>query len=107
MKEKRFTAMAEVESMVEKVKEIGDGLGFRSERGKGGWSLGFGKGRVVLVIEIMKLTPTLLMGEVKVVKGGFELEELQWQEFKFGLNNVGLSWLNANFVSYFLFWNVG
>ncbi|KAM6566379.1 hypothetical protein CsatA_025507 [Cannabis sativa] len=95
-KEKRFTAMAEAESMVEKVKEIGDGLGFRSERGKGGWSLGFGKGRVVLVIEIMKLTPTLLMGEVKVVKGGFELEELQWQEFKSGLDNVGLSWLNNN-----------
>ncbi|XP_062108226.1 CBL-interacting serine/threonine-protein kinase 7-like [Humulus lupulus] len=93
-REKRFTAVAEAESMVEKVKEIGDGLGFRSERGKGGWSLGFGKGRVVLIIEIMKLTPTLLIGEVKVVKGGFELEELQWQKFKSGLQDVGLSWLN-------------
>ncbi|PON40168.1 Calcium/calmodulin-dependent/calcium-dependent protein kinase [Parasponia andersonii] len=94
-REKRFTAAETAEVVIGKVSEVGDVLGFRSERGKG-WSLGLGKGRVVLIVEVFEISPSLFLGEMKVVEGGFEFEELHWQTFKSGLERIGLAWINDN-----------
>ena len=90
-REKRFTASEA--AVIEKVKEVGDGLGFRSEKGKG-LSLGLGKGKVVLIAEVMEIAPSFFLGELKVVEGDFEFEELHWEKFKSQLQDFGVSWIN-------------
>lgn len=91
-KEKRFTTnLVSAEIVLEKVKEVGERLGFRTEKGKG-WSIGLGKGKVVLIVNMVEIAPNLLLGEVKVVEGGIEFEELHWVNLKQGLEGVVVSW---------------
>lgn len=90
-KEKRFTTRLSTEVMIEKVREVGLGLGFRVERGKG-WSIGLGKGKVILIVEIMEIAEALLIGGLKVLEGGFEFEELHWAGLKSGLQEFVVSW---------------
>ncbi|KAJ4722573.1 Non-specific serine/threonine protein kinase [Melia azedarach] len=68
-KEKRFTTMEKTESVMEKVKEIGERLGYKVEKGKSGGVIGLGKlGRMVLVIEVlMEIAPEMFVMEVRVV----------------------------------------
>ncbi|RHN78484.1 putative protein kinase CAMK-CAMKL-CHK1 family [Medicago truncatula] len=75
--EKRFTSSEEVGVVEEKVKEIGVRLGFRVEIGKNG-AIGLGKGKVTMVVE----------------NGGLEFEDVHWNDWKIGLQDVVLSWHN-------------
>ncbi|KAK9288527.1 hypothetical protein L1049_016986 [Liquidambar formosana] len=92
-KEKRFTSMATAEVVVERVREVGGKLGYNVERGKSG-IIGLGKGRLILLVEVLEVTPSLLLVEVKVVHGGVEFEELHWGDLKAGLEDIVLSWHN-------------
>ncbi|KDP40264.1 hypothetical protein JCGZ_02262 [Jatropha curcas] len=96
--EKRFTSAEKVERIMERVREVGGGLGYRIEEGKGG-AIGLGKGRVVLVFEVLEIAERLMVVEVKVVGvgcggGGLEFEEDEWGQLKDGLQDVVLQWHN-------------
>lgn len=94
LKQKRFTTNdVSAEKVLEKVKEVGEKLGFRAEKGKG-WNIGLGKGKVVLIVELMEIAENLLLGEVKVVDGGVEFDEVHWDNLKDGLQDVVLAWYN-------------
>lgn len=101
--ERRFTANVTAEKVAEKVGEVGERLGYKAERGKKGASTsivlgkGVGKGRrVVLMVEMMEIAPSLLLGEVKMVAGGVEFPELLWEDLKAGLgDDVLVSWQNG------------
>ncbi|XP_019180833.1 PREDICTED: CBL-interacting serine/threonine-protein kinase 7-like [Ipomoea nil] len=84
MKEKRmrFTLTAEVGEIEERVKKMGFGV----ERGKGGEICRLVKGGVVLILEILRVSTEIWLGEIKVVNGGKEFEE-----FKVGLTDI-VSW---------------
>ncbi|KAM2637565.1 hypothetical protein EV1_022042 [Malus domestica] len=100
-RERRFTAESAAETVVEKVREVGDKLGYRVERGKSGVSVGVGRGammRVVMAVEVMEIAPSLVAGEVKMVEGGgveSEREVGLWEELRAGLENLVVSWHNA------------
>ncbi|XP_020204171.1 CBL-interacting serine/threonine-protein kinase 7 [Cajanus cajan] len=89
--EKRFTSDKSVEAVEAKVKEVGLNLGFRVEVGKNG-AIGLGKGKVALVVEVFEIVPQLLLVAVKVVDGGVEFEDLHWDDWRIGLQDVVLSW---------------
>ncbi|KAM0985351.1 hypothetical protein PS2_012384 [Malus domestica] len=96
-RERRFTAEAGADTVVEKVGEVGKRLGYRVEKGKSGVSVGVGKGammRVVMAVEVMEIAPSLVVGEVKMAEGGgggvveFEREVRLWEELGTGLENL-------------------
>lgn len=101
--ERRFTANVTAETVAEKVGEVGERLGYKAESRKKGGSMsivlgkGVGKGRrVVLMVEMMEIAPSLLLGEVKMVEGGVvEFPELLWEDLKAGLGDVVVSWQNG------------
>ncbi|KAF7806943.1 CBL-interacting serine/threonine-protein kinase 4-like [Senna tora] len=95
MSEKRFTSQASLEVVEERVKEIGGVLGFRVEIAKNG-AIGLGKGKVILVIEVLEIVPKLLLVAVKVMDGGLEFEQFHWQDWKLGLQDIVVSWHNNN-----------
>ncbi|KAF2290190.1 hypothetical protein GH714_003987 [Hevea brasiliensis] len=64
-REKRFTSRETVERIAERLREVGGRLGYRVEEGKGG-AIGLGKGRVVLMLEMLEISENLLVVEVKV-----------------------------------------
>ncbi|KAL9260093.1 CBL-interacting serine/threonine-protein kinase 4-like protein [Drosera capensis] len=94
-KERRFTTREEAGKGVDKVVEVGGRLGYEVERGKSG-KIWLGKGRLLLIVEVLEVAAGLLVGEVKVVDagGGVGLEELHWGELKSGLGEIALSWHN-------------
>nr|AFK36534.1 unknown [Medicago truncatula] len=91
--EKRFTSSEEVGVVEEKVKEIGVRLGFRVEIGKNG-AIGLGKGKVTMVVEVFKIVDDLLLVALKLENGGLEFEDVLWNDWKIGLQDVVLSWHN-------------
>lgn len=92
-KEMRFTTNVQVTEVEEKVMKIGKGEGYRVERRKNG-GVGLVKGRVVLLVEMLEVAKELWLVEFKVVNGGSEFEDVQWQELKSGLNDIVVSWYN-------------
>ncbi|KAF5742705.1 CBL-interacting serine/threonine-protein kinase 7-like [Tripterygium wilfordii] len=73
------------------------GGGEEFEEGNGG-TMGLGKGRAVVAVEVLEMALSLLV-EMKVVEGGGEeFEGKQWWEFKEGLEDVVLSWHNTKAV---------
>ncbi|XP_030477281.2 CBL-interacting serine/threonine-protein kinase 4-like [Syzygium oleosum] len=92
-KGKRFTSRASVEAIAEKVQDVGSKLGFSVETRKGG-SIGLGKGvGSVLAVEVSEIAESLLMVEVRAVGyGGASLEEVQWGDWKSGLEEIVQSW---------------
>ncbi|KAG2728120.1 hypothetical protein I3843_01G185600 [Carya illinoinensis] len=96
-KEKRFTSNVSGEVVIERVREVGGRLGYKVEEGKAGSSLGLGKGRVVLLIGVSEIATELVLGEVKVIEGGVEFEELnQWGDLKAGLQDIVVAWHSDN-----------
>jgi len=101
-KEKRFTTTEKVERVVERVREIGEKMGYRVEKGKSNGVVGLGKlGRVMLLAEILEIAPEMLVVELKVVGGGgggdiggvgVEFEELHWEDLQVGLQDIVHSW---------------
>ncbi|XWS39248.1 hypothetical protein CRYUN_Cryun18bG0034500 [Craigia yunnanensis] len=93
-KEKRYsTSMESLDGVVDRVREVGERLGYRVERGKRG-VVGLGKGRVVLVVEVVEIAESFVLVEVKVVEGGVEFEEGQWVDLEAGLGDIFVSWNN-------------
>lgn len=88
-KEKRFMSRASAEITVERMKEVGEKLGYGVERGKVGGTRRE-TGRVVLSVEISEVAPSLFLVEVQVVVG--EFEELKWEVVKSGLEDIVVSW---------------
>ncbi|XP_044499595.1 CBL-interacting serine/threonine-protein kinase 7-like [Mangifera indica] len=104
-KEKRFTTVEKAERVVEKVKEVGEKLGYRVERGKSGGVIGLGKlGRMVLVAQVLEIAPQFLLVEMKVVDacggggGAVEFEEVHWTDLQVGLQDIVLSWHNNDVI---------
>ncbi|KAL7144832.1 hypothetical protein ABFS83_07G038400 [Erythranthe nasuta] len=92
-KEMRFTSVLEVVVIEEKVVNVGEKLGYRVEKGKGG-GIRLVKGRAVLVLQIWEVAIELWLVEVKLVDGSMEFGVLQWAELKSGLGDIVLSWHN-------------
>ncbi|XP_044484109.1 CBL-interacting serine/threonine-protein kinase 4-like [Mangifera indica] len=101
-KEKRFTTVEKAERVVEKVKEVGEKLGYRVARGKSGGVIGLGKlGWVVLVAQVLEIAPEMLLVEMKVADhgcGAADFEEAHWSDLQVGLEDIVLSWHNNNDV---------
>lgn len=93
-KENRFTARVSAERVVEKVETIGEKLGFRVEKKEEARVVGLGKGRTLVVVEVVELAEGLVVVEVKVVEGEEEEEESHWSELIEELEEIVLSWLN-------------
>ncbi|XP_010551703.1 PREDICTED: CBL-interacting serine/threonine-protein kinase 7-like [Tarenaya hassleriana] len=96
-REKRFTARVPVHEVVEKVKEIGERLGYVVEKKKGGGEaaaamVGLGRGRTAVKVEAVEITPEVVVAEVKVAEG--DEEEFRWSELKSELDEIVLSWHN-------------
>lgn len=89
-KEKRFMSKASAETTVERMREVGEKLGYGVERGKVG-SVKKETGRVVLLVEISEVAPSLLLVEVQVVDGT-ESVEMKWEVVKAGLEDIVVSW---------------
>ncbi|KAJ8558046.1 hypothetical protein K7X08_004812 [Anisodus acutangulus] len=92
-KELRFTTSVQVGSVEEKVMKLGKEEGYRVERTKGG-GIGLVKGRVVLLVEIWEIAANLWLVEIKVVDGGQEFGETQWEVIEVGLKDIVVSWYN-------------
>lgn len=92
-KEMRFTTDVEVMKVEEKVMNIGRDEGYRVERRKNG-GIGLVRSRVVLLVEIFEVAKELWLVEFKVVNGGSEFEDCQWEELKSGLKDIVVSWYN-------------
>ncbi|XP_022739333.1 CBL-interacting serine/threonine-protein kinase 7-like [Durio zibethinus] len=93
-KEKRYsTSMMSLDGVVDRVGEVGNRMGYRVERGKRG-VVGLGKGRVVLLVEVVEIAESFVLMEVKVVAGGVEFEEGQWVDLESGLGDTFVSWDN-------------
>ncbi|XP_040999682.1 CBL-interacting serine/threonine-protein kinase 7-like [Juglans microcarpa x Juglans regia] len=96
-KEKRFTSKESGEVVIERVREVGGRLGYKVQEGKGGCSVGLGKGKVVLFVGVSAIAPELVLAEVKVIEGGVEFEELnQWGDLEAGIQDIVVSWHNDN-----------
>ncbi|KAL6343456.1 hypothetical protein AAG906_024821 [Vitis piasezkii] len=80
-KEKRFMSRASAEITVEKMRRLVGSI--RREAG-----------RVVLLVEVSEVAPSLLLVEVQVVDGG-EFEELKWEIVKAGLEDIVVSWVGS------------
>ncbi|KAK9182708.1 hypothetical protein WN944_025854 [Citrus x changshan-huyou] len=102
-KEKRFTTKVKTERVVEKVKEVGERLGYVVEKGKGD-VVGLGKlGKMVLLVEVlMEIAPETFVVGVKVVDNSvcgrvaLEFDEGDWNELQAGLGDIVLSWHNSD-----------
>ncbi|XP_059291158.1 CBL-interacting serine/threonine-protein kinase 7-like [Lycium ferocissimum] len=92
-KEMKFTTSARIGDVEEKLMKIGENGGYKVERGKGR-GIGLVKGRVVLMVEILEVAMELLLVEIKVINGGLEFEDYQWEELKFGMKDIVVSWYN-------------
>ncbi|GMI96071.1 SNF1-RELATED PROTEIN KINASE 3.10, CBL-interacting protein kinase 7 [Hibiscus trionum] len=92
-KEKRYTTSMELEGVMERMKEAGERLGYRVEKGKRG-VLGLGKGRVVLTVEVVEIAELFVLVEVKVVEGTVEFEKGRWLDLEAGLGDIFVSWDN-------------
>ncbi|KAE8702888.1 CBL-interacting protein kinase 4 [Hibiscus syriacus] len=94
-KEKRYiTSSMEFDGVMERIREVGDRLGYRVEEGKRG-VVGLGRGRVVVVVEVVQVADLFVLVEVKAVEGGgggVEIEEEQWIDLEAGLGNIFVSW---------------
>ncbi|BAT96688.1 hypothetical protein LR48_Vigan02g002800 [Vigna angularis] len=90
-REKRFSSEKSVGTVEAKVKEVGERLGFRIEVGKNG-VIGLGKGKVGLAVEVFEIVSDLLLVAIKVVDGAMEFDQLHWDDWKLGLQDVVLSW---------------
>lgn len=90
-REKRFSSREEIVVVEEKVKEIGVKLGFRVEIGKNG-AIGLGKGKVTIVVKVFKIVDDLLLIVIKLESGGYEFEDVYWNDWKIGLQDVVLAW---------------
>ncbi|KZV57042.1 CBL-interacting serine/threonine-protein kinase 7-like [Dorcoceras hygrometricum] len=90
-KEMRFTCGMEAGEIEEKMMKIGEELGYRIQRGKGG-RIGLVKGRVVLMVEIWEVSLQLWLVELKVLDGWVEYGDLQWEDWRLGLNDIVVSW---------------
>ncbi|XP_075478308.1 CBL-interacting serine/threonine-protein kinase 7-like [Primulina tabacum] len=90
----RFTCGMEAGEIEEKVMKIGEELGYRIQRGKGG-RIGLVKGRVVLTVEIWEVSLELWLVELKLFDGWVEFGDLHWEELKLGLNDIVVSWHNG------------
>ncbi|CBI26346.3 unnamed protein product, partial [Vitis vinifera] len=97
-REKRFMSRASAEITVEKMREVGEKLGYGVERGKVG-SIRREAGRVVLLVEVSEVAPSLLLVEVQVVDGG-EFEELKWEIVKAGLEDIVVSWEGSGMLTH-------
>ncbi|KAL4312032.1 hypothetical protein GQ457_01G032160 [Hibiscus cannabinus] len=94
-KEKRYiTSSMEFDGVMERVREVGDRLGYRVEEGKRG-VVGLGKGRVVVVVEAVQVAELFVLVEVKAVEGGGGVEEGQWVDLEAGLGKIFVSWDNT------------
>lgn len=90
--ERRFVSNASMEVIMGKLKEVGGRLGYSLERGKGS-SVILGKGKLVLVVEVVAVVEKAVLVEAKVVvDGGGEFEEAHWGEWKVGLEDIVVSW---------------
>ncbi|CAN4092845.1 unnamed protein product [Withania somnifera] len=92
-KEMRFTTNVQVTEVEEKVMKLGRDEGYRVERRKNG-GIGLVRSRVVLLVEIFEVAKELWLVEFKVVNGGSEFEDCQWEELKIGLKDIVVSWYN-------------
>ncbi|KAF8394349.1 hypothetical protein HHK36_020557 [Tetracentron sinense] len=99
-KEKRFTSTASAEKIVERMTEIGGELGYSVQRRKGG-TMGLEKGRLVLLVEVLEVAPSLFLVEVKVVDGVIEFEEIYWGDLRASLEDIVFAWHNDGMVSEF------
>ncbi|XP_028751421.1 CBL-interacting serine/threonine-protein kinase 4-like [Neltuma alba] len=91
--EKRFTSKAEKEVVVKKMKGIGVSLGFKIEQEKNGL-IGMRKGKVVVIVELFEIVKDLLLVTLKADEGGSDFEEIYWKDWKVGLEELVLSWLD-------------
>ncbi|XP_009774160.1 CBL-interacting serine/threonine-protein kinase 7-like [Nicotiana tabacum] len=97
-KKMRFTTRAKIGEVEEKLMKIGKERGYKVERGKGG-GIELVKGRVVLMVEIWEVAMELLLVEIKVVNGGLEFEDFQWEELKVRLQDIVVSWYTNGSVA--------
>jgi len=102
-KEKRFTSRESKVVVVEKVVEVGVKLGYEVEKREkgvdfgGGCCVWLGKGRLVMLVEVVEVAVGLIVGEVRVVDGGvlgWHMEDSHWGELKIGLGDIVVSWHN-------------
>ncbi|XP_059632432.1 CBL-interacting serine/threonine-protein kinase 4 [Cornus florida] len=94
---KRFTSNASMEVIEERMREVGERLGYRVERGKDG-ALGFMKEKWgVLSAKMLEVTEELVLVEMKVIDGWAEIEKQQWDVVRIGLEDIVLSWHNDGF----------
>uniref|UniRef100_A0A2P2JG86 non-specific serine/threonine protein kinase n=1 Tax=Rhizophora mucronata TaxID=61149 RepID=A0A2P2JG86_RHIMU len=96
-RDKRFTSKETFERIRERVKEVGGRFGYKVLEGKGLGTIGLGKGRVVLVFEVLEIAEGLYLVEVRTVEGGgggLDTEEVYWGELKQGLEDVVFQWHN-------------
>ncbi|VVA98616.1 unnamed protein product [Arabis nemorensis] len=95
-REVRFTARVSAEGVVEKVKKIGEKLGFRVGKKKEAArarAVGLGKGRTTVVVEAVDVAEGLVVAEVKVSEGKEEEEEEAcWSEVIVELEEIVLAW---------------
>ncbi|KFK23575.1 hypothetical protein AALP_AAs59562U000100 [Arabis alpina] len=94
-KEMRFTTRVSAEGVVEKVKNIGEKLGFRVEKKKeAARAVELGKGRTTVVVEAVDVAEGFVVAEVKVAEGKEEEEEAHLSEVIVELEEIVLAWHN-------------
>ncbi|CAH8385359.1 unnamed protein product [Eruca vesicaria subsp. sativa] len=94
-KRTRFTARVSVEGVVEKVKTVGEKLGFRVDEKSEARVVGLSKGRMMVMVEAVELVEGLVVAEMKVVEGVEEEEdESYWSEIVVELEEIVFAWHN-------------
>ncbi|KAJ8531477.1 hypothetical protein K7X08_026911 [Anisodus acutangulus] len=53
------------------------------------------------MVEILEVAMELLLVEIKVVNGGLEYDDYQWEELKLGMKDIIVSWKHFLRVSSF------
>ncbi|KAJ4894341.1 CBL-interacting serine/threonine-protein kinase 7 [Raphanus sativus] len=89
-KERRFTAKVSAVEVEEKVKAIGERLGYVVKKTKK--EVGLGRGRTEIVVEAVELAADVVVVEVKVVDG--DEEDSRWSDLITELGDIVLSWHN-------------
>lgn len=85
-KGKRYTSTVPFEGVVERVREVGERLGYKVVRSSGkGEIFGLEKGRLVVAVEVVEIAAAFLLLELKLVEGGTEFEEGHWGDLEAGL----------------------
>ncbi|KAK4783055.1 hypothetical protein SAY86_007429 [Trapa natans] len=90
---KRFSSGASFEDIRDKVREVGGRLGYAVEKMRGG-SLVLRKRAYVLIVEVWEIAPSLMLVEMKWGGDGGCLDELHWEEWRAGLEELVCSWHN-------------